>query len=321
MEQKYPSRMKLVLLGVSFLLVLASFSGCTQDSAVGDSVPISVTVHSTYKTGELNGVTAKPGTDFVVVNMTLENHGGNPYTFNEKAVILNGAPPVEETVYTRITSHRYWGRIPAGEKRTGEIIFGAKNTTHDFTLTFFYNKGQDSITQELGNVPKGPHQTSIETQPGSDNSTPALDVGNTASQSPVSLTIYSVEKRSKVGISSPLTGHIFVVFNVTIKNNDLQNGFYLIEESTVLKDLKSGYYINQSFNGKEKNVPQQLENPILLPITIRQNETRSGQILFAVTDSDTYRMTLIGPGNTILAKKRITFPADGGKVTVTDERE
>lgn len=319
MEQQ-TLKIKIFILFVSLLLATAFFIGCTQNSAFDNNTPITVTVHSAYTTNELNGVTAKPGTDFIIINITLENHGWDPYTFDEKAVILNGAPPVEGKLYTRLTNHRYWGSIPAGEKRTGVIIFGAKNSTQDFILTFFYNKGQSSFSQELGNVQRGTDQTPGIIQPDSGDSSPAPDGGDTPSQGPVSLTITSVEKKSTLGISSPFAGHIFVIFNVTIKNNDLKNGFYLIEESTILKDLKSGYYINQSFNGKEKNVPKQLSIPLLLPITIRQDETINGELLFAVTDSDMYRLTLIGPDNTILAKKLITIPTDGGQFTVKDEK-
>ena len=331
MEQKDPSKIKNVLLVAFFLMALSFSSGCTQNSAAGNSAPITVTVHSAYKTGELNGVTAKPGTDFIVVNMTLENHGGDPYTFNEKAVILNGLPPVEEKTYTRITRHRYWGKIPAGEERTGEILFGAKNSTQDFTLAFFYNKGQDSFTRELGNVPMRSDSISSDSAsfpatsetPLSTAASPQviLDAGDTASNGTVSLKINSIQKVSRVkgkgttgNGTMALPGHVFVILNVTIQNNGLLDGFVLTYKSATLKSLKDGYYAGNSLNDLDE-IQDELEHPLISPMTIARNGAATGQVVFGITDSDMYRMNLVDSNKTTLAQKNIRFSGNVGKVT------
>ena len=331
MEQKKPPGFAFFLLVAFLLLALVFFLGCTENSSAGTNAPITVTVHSAYKTDALNGVTARSGTDFIVVNITLENHGNDPYTFNEKAVILNGAPPIEEKAYTRITSHRYWGRIPAGEKRTGLVIFGTKNSTQDCTLTFFYNKGQDSFTRELGTVPWGPGSYSSGTalSPGpsgtpvrtGDTSPAIVDAGDTASDDPVSLKINSVQKVSRIkgrgttgNGTMAMPGHVLVVVNVTIRNNELHDGFELTGKSVTLKNLKDGYYAGNSLNELQE-IQDELDNPVIAPVTIAGKEAKTGQVVFGITDSDNYRLNLVGSNKTTLAKKNIRFSGTVGKVT------
>jgi hypothetical protein len=125
---------------------------------------------------------------------------------------------------------------------------------------------------------------------------------------PVSLTINSVEKRPNLKNESfTLPGEIFIVFNITVKNTDLPQGFYFVEESATLQDLNGTTRVYPSVNGREKNVPKKLENPVLLPVAIKQNDTVSGQLLFVLPNKDTYRLNLIDSNRTILVSKTIFF--------------
>jgi len=123
---------------------------------------------------------------------------------------------------------------------------------------------------------------------------------------PLNITINSVEKRSLVNPAKgggPMPGHIFVVLNITIKNNDLPGGFNFVEESILLQDLKSGYKF-PSFNGKP-GVLEKLENPVRLPKIIAQNSSVTGNILFATTDSDSYGLAMVYSNNTEMWSKII----------------
>ena len=121
-------------------------------SATSKSSPITVMIHSTYKTERINTVNAPIGYVFVVVNMTIDNHGGNNYQFNRQSVSINDGAPIADDVYIQLTGHGYWGAIPPNEKRTGVVIFQVANTTQNFTTRFFYHQRQNSFSLELGNI-------------------------------------------------------------------------------------------------------------------------------------------------------------------------
>jgi hypothetical protein len=351
MEQKIPSKIKICILFASLLLLIAFFSGCTQNSATSNVTPITVTtqsvsrtiapipedIHSATSNGapitvtaysagkatEINGVTAQSGSVFVIVNMTIDNHGKNDYTFNENSVSITNGTPVEENQYARFTGHGYWGTIPPDEQRNGDVIFEVTDSTQDVTLRFFYHHKQESFPLDLGTVPMTGSvllkQVSI-----ADNTPSTINTGDTASQGPVSLKINSISKASRIndyGIGNgtmAMQGHVFVILDVTIKNNGIPEGFVFTDKSTTMKNLEDNYYVGCSLNGLPE-VKEDLKNAIIPPVTIAQDQAINGKIVFGITDSDTYGMNLAGPNKTILAKKLIRFTGDVGKVTANKE--
>jgi hypothetical protein len=261
------SVLKIFCMSAALLLVLSFFSGCVQDSATQNAPPIDVTIHSSYKTTEIRDVQAKPGTVFVVVNMTIENRGGTDHIFNEKSVSITDGAPVEEKLYTRLTDRRYWGPIPPNEKRTGEIIFATQESTQDLTLRFFYQKGQNSFTQELGKVPLS--GSSSETLPGAGGNNPESD--NTK---PINVTIHSALQTMNANGGTPNPGYIFVIINMTIENLDTSREF-LVNENTV--KITGGGSLNQKMSGY-------LKNPILWG-SIPPRQMRTGEIIYGVKES------------------------------------
>jgi len=214
----------LVFFALIFFLLALSFSpGCVQS---GNASPLNVTIHSAYKTTELAGQIPKPGTVFVVVNMTVENRGDKTYRFDNTSAIITNGRMVNERMFARITRHGYWGPIPPHAKRTGDIIFGASKDTEDFTLTFLYNDGQDSFDQQIGSIP----MRSVSSYQVSSQNT-----GNTAKVSEdsgsLNVTIHSAIKTMQIQGSRPKTGNIFVVLNMTIEN--LAGTDYALNEKTV----------------------------------------------------------------------------------------
>jgi hypothetical protein len=111
-----------------------------------------------------------------------------------------------------------------------------------------------------------------------------------------------------------MPGHVLVVVNVTIRNNELHDGFELTGKSVTLKNLKDGYYAGNSLNELQE-IQDELDNPVIAPVTIAGKEAKTGQVVFGITDSDNYRMNLVGSNKTTLAKKNIRFSGNVGKVT------
>jgi hypothetical protein len=108
-------------------------------------------------------------------------------------------------------------------------------------------------------------------------------------------------------------GTIFVVLNITVRNNDLQEGFDFANTSTILHNPERGTRINRSSNFLEK-MDRPLENPIILPIKIAQNTSITGEIIFRIYDSANYRLNVIDS-----EKKLLTFlPVSFESLTTTD---
>lgn len=261
----------------SFLLVLSFFSGCLQ---IGNPVPLDITIHSAYKTTEIGGQASRPGTLFIIVNMTVENRGDKTYRFdNESAVITNGKmlnPPM----FTKITHHGYWGPIPSRAKRTGEVIFGASEDTQDFTITFLYNNGKDCFDKEIGSIPTHPTSDSQNTEDNTMNS------GNTRL---LNVTIHSAYKTMKIEDSKPYTGRIFVVTNMTIEN--LGDTDYSFTEDHVR--ISGGGPLTQ----KMYDV---LKNPFYWS-SIPAHTKKTGEVVFSVEESTQYiTITFLNDNNQVI---------------------
>jgi hypothetical protein len=150
MMQKYTSGIKIISGFAAILLLLSFFSGCVM---TGNTPPINVTINSAYKTTEINGEKPLPGSIFVVTNMKIENRGDNDYMFNDNAVSITNGRLISPKLYSQLTNRTAWGLIKSHAIRSGEVIFGADDSTQDFTITFRYNKGKDSFNQEIGIIP------------------------------------------------------------------------------------------------------------------------------------------------------------------------
>jgi len=123
-------------------------------------------------------------------------------------------------------------------------------------------------------------------------------------EDPVSITIHSARKVPNFTTSKPMPGHIFLILNVTIKNNDIREGFGFDFTSTQMYGLRNGEYERQSLNNGV-NLIKNLENPIIVPTTIKQNGTKTGQLIFGIADSTEYRLNLIDNNKTIIASGNV----------------
>jgi len=110
---------------------------------------------------KIHGIGPLPGNIYVVINMTIENLADNgAYSFNEKTIRITGGGPITQKMYTSLTNPMYWGPVPPGDERTGEVVFGVKESTQSFALTFLDTSGKDILTQEIGTIPVVDHYPS-----------------------------------------------------------------------------------------------------------------------------------------------------------------
>jgi hypothetical protein len=116
---------------------------------------------------------------------------------------------------------------------------------------------------------------------------------------PVSLTINSAGKQTKVYTMVPKPGRTFLVLNITIQNNAVGKGFDLSDSSLSLSYAKGGHSPEPSITAQVRGG---LENPIIMPTKIEQNDKRTGQIVFGVADgSGKYTLNLIGSDGAVIA--------------------
>jgi hypothetical protein len=107
----------------------------------------------------------------------------------------------------------------------------------------------------------------------------------------VSLIINSAQKQKTVYTSTAPAGSMFLVLDITVKNNAIEKGYDLSDDSITLNYAKPGTPTVKSITTRVRGG---LENPLLTPTTIQQNDSRTGQVVFAVADaSGKYTISLI----------------------------
>jgi hypothetical protein len=121
----------------------------------------------------------------------------------------------------------------------------------------------------------------------------------------VSLTINSAKKQKTVYTSTAPAGRMFLVLDITVKNNAMERGYDLTDDSITLNYAKPGTPREKSTTTRVRGG---LENPILMPTTINQNDTRSGQIVIAVAESSgMYTINLIDDKGAIVSSVPVTL--------------
>ncbi|MCU0629481.1 MAG: hypothetical protein MUE45_08440 [Methanoregulaceae archaeon] len=103
------------------------------------------------------------GNVFIVINATIENLDETaPYVANETTVDITGGGPITQKVYGRLSHPFYWGSIPPKSSKTGEIVFGVKATTEQFTITLRDEQGNTLLTKPIGAISTGPYIPSLD---------------------------------------------------------------------------------------------------------------------------------------------------------------
>ncbi len=150
----------------------------------------------------------------------------------------------------------------------------------------------------IATTPASPSQTLLQNQ----TTGPAITSMQNITQSPtdpVSLTVNSAAKQTKVYTMTPKPGRIFLVLDITIKNNAVKKGFDLTDSSLSLSYARAGTSPEPSITSQVRGG---LDNPIIMPTRIEQNDQRTGQVVFGVADSSgSYTIKLIGSDGTVVS--------------------
>lgn len=115
------------------------------------------------------------------------------------------------------------------------------------------------------------------------------DTGSSVSPAPViNLTLNSELKTPKLEKKRPLSGRLFLLVNVTIRNINASDGYPMDEKSIHVRydDSQGSIALNSKFEGT-------LENPLRFG-TLAPGETRQGNVILSVpADSSSYTLTLM----------------------------
>lgn len=198
--------------------------------------PVSITINSADKLPKLNNLSPRAGYIFLVLNITVKNTDiQKGFVFTNKSVTLldlesgefvptslNANPRIRRNLSNPIVPPT---RIGQHETVTGQVVFAITDST-GYRLNL-----SDSDNEVLSSQPinfKNPTPTRM----------------------PVSITINSARKMARVNENGLHTrdGTIFVVLDITVKNNDAREGFDFASTSTTLLDLESSKFVNRSSN-------------------------------------------------------------------------
>lgn len=266
-----------------------------QDTLPPDG-PVTLTIHSAKKVlglgtpGDIS-IGADPGEVFLVLDITVTNNGlAEGYVFTNRSI---GVHDVDQTTRSnrQQTSHTAFRKsqdhlllppliLDKGESLSGQVIF-AINDSEEYRVNLIDNSS--------GHL-----------------SSRAADFRSLlTTQHPVSITIDNVSKVSNFTTIQPMPGHIFLVLNVTIKNNDMKNGYPFSWETVSLQDLRGSDYAAGSLNNGQ-NLMTNFKTPLPPDIRIGLNKSLSGQLVFGIADSPEYRLNLIDANRSIIASRIIT---------------
>ncbi len=255
--------------------------------------PVKLTINSAKKMINLGKASPKPGNIFLVLDITVKNRNVDQgYVLGNKSITLYD-PEDHERVDLELNSHPEIQKelenpiipdtkLKLNETITGQVLFEITDSTnYNLNLMGHYPEVLASQSINFDSLIKTPDPISLKI-----NSAKTVSV---------------LEKNTN---TSPSAGHVFLVLNITIKNNGYPEGFTFTDRSITTRNSKTGYFVDFTLNSKPA-IQKGLEEPIIGPITIKQNEAITGQILFGTTDSTDYRLNLLDNNNAIILSKNI----------------
>jgi hypothetical protein len=122
-------------------------------------------------------------------------------------------------------------------------------------------------------------------------------------QPSISLTVNSAQKQTKIYTMTPKEGVIFLVLDITVKNNNIKDGYEFTDKSITLSSDTGG----TGLEAITTKVRSGLNNPILTPTTIEQNDKRTGQIVYGVNvKSGNYTLHLLDNNGIEVSSETIT---------------
>jgi hypothetical protein len=123
---------------------------------------IRIIIHSAYRTSAIMDANPLPGNIFVVINMTIENlDETDSLIVNEHNFSITGGGPITQKLPNKLSNSFTWGSIPPKSSKTGEIVFGVKESTDQFSVTLRNDAGDIIYTKPIGAIPSGVFVTSL----------------------------------------------------------------------------------------------------------------------------------------------------------------
>ena len=124
------------------------------------------------------------------------------------------------------------------------------------------------------------------------------------SQPSVLLAVNSVQKQTKIYTMNPKSGNVFLVLDITVKNNNIKDGYEFTDKSITVSSPNGAMNIGESLTTKVRGG---LDNPILTPTTIEMNDKRTGQVAFSVPmNSGKYILHLVDNKGVELSTETVT---------------
>ncbi len=256
--------------------------------------PVSITINSAEKLPKLNNLAPLGGGSFLVINLTIKNNDvpegfdlvntsltllntGNGEFIPES---LNAKPGIRKELGSSLLQP---ARIKQHENVTGKVVFDVADSTDN--VLNLVDKDKNVLT-----------------------SLPVVLENQAPAWSPVTVTINSARKLARVNEGGLHTrdGNIFVVLDITVKNNDVREGFDFTRSSMTLLNLESSRLVNQSSNFPD-TMDRPLEKPLVMPVKIGPGEAINGQIIFRIFDSARYRLNLVGTDQKMITSRPVSF--------------
>ncbi len=251
----------------------------------------SLIINSVEKLTSLNNLTPRPGNVFLVLNITIKsNEPQEKLVFTDKSISLvnteshekidsslNSNPKIQKEISHLISSPT---TIYQKDTISGMIVFGVRDST-GYRVNLIDGGKQVLSSQKI-------NFDNLITSP-----------------SPIILTIDSAKTVPYLNNESrPSSGHVFLVLNITVKNNDMPEGFVFTNRSITATNIQTNYFVDFTLNSRPA-IQRGLDDPIIAPIIIQQNNAISGQILFGITPSADYRLELLDGNKTTILYKNI----------------
>jgi len=147
--------------------------------------------------------------------------------------------------------------------------------------------------------------------------TPSVTPGNRTENAvrfpdgPVSLTLHSAKKVLGLGTLGDIfigadPGEVFLVLDITVTNNGLAEGYVFTNRSVGVHTPDQATRSNRQQTSHTAFRKSQ-EHLLLPPIALEQGESLSGQVIFAVNDSEEYRINLLDNSSGRLSSRMADF--------------
>jgi hypothetical protein len=266
--------MRFTLISALLLILLLLIAGCSSETRPSSPtllpttpIPISAPVVALTVTMTPAGTPVPPADPVVGTWMSYSNQGGDKtekvYTFLGN----NTWTRIEKNLTDRTihTSHGTW-------KNGGNNQYLMRFFVSGSSGTFQYDTAKDELYDP--NYKETFHRIA--------------DTSSSSLPAPfINLTLNSEQKVSHMEKRQPFSGYLWLIVNVTIRNNHDREGYSLDEKGIQVQsdDTKTSYSITSKTDGT-------LENPLRFG-TVAPGETRQGNVLFSVPeDSRSYALRL-----------------------------